>query len=425
MVRIPYEDNKFVGSSVILLVFVGCIIPISVVSMFGFSSPTIYSPPPNSPAPQGEVTLLPPPQYLTVGNGTTFDSLVNETVDPVAFSADAPVVEGDEITIFTAYPVANISINESQAISIATDFISSFEYMQGITLAPSAYLSTRTPCWIVNSQVEGGSVGVQINAVSGIVCFYMLNVDLQLAEDTDLRLYFSGSTNISREAAEVNASVFLQQYNYTLVNGSRYSNPYYKPLPPGVISEGFVNGKYIFQIYGMSDGILERNNRVMLEIEASTGAVVYFSYLWTEIPEYPEVDIVDPETVQDSAIGYLSNRGITSATLGYPYLVLDAHWFPDIGYTGSVYWQVSVEDGSIIELRISPISGEVFGSVSTVTATAATATVTDATGPVPGALASMPLGLVFILPLSSFSLGLAGYIIVRYKQTRRLREINQ
>ena len=415
MARIPYENNIFVGSSVIVLIVVGCIIPLSVVSIFGFSPQTEFSPPPYTPEQQGEIILLSPPPYQTIGNGTPFDTLVNETVDPVSFLAQAAVVEGDSITVAAAYPSGNITLNETQAITIATNFVSSFEYIQNVTLAPSAYLSNRIPCWIVDSEVEGGSVSVWINAVSGIVCFYMVNVDLQAAEDTDLRLYFSGATNVSLEIAGVNAVDFLQHNNYTLVNGSKYDDPYFKSLPPGNNNEGFVNGEYIFQIYGMHEGIFERSNKVQLQIEASTGAVVYFSYLWTAIPEYPEVDIIPSETAQNAAVVYLHNHGINSATLEYPNLILDAEWYPDMGYSGSIYWQVSIEDAYISELRISPISGRILGS-----GTSSTASTAIPTGTASGGFALMSMGFVFIIPLSSFCLGLAGYMIMKNKQSKRI-----
>ena len=426
MVRVPYEDNKFVGTSVIFLVFMGFILPVSVATIFGFSPQVVLSPPPIN-SPQEGATILPPPQYLTIGNGTIFDSLVNETTDRVALASEAPVVDGNSITVSATYPSGNITVNETEALDIAEAFISNFEYMQGITLDLSANLATRMPVWLVYSKVEGGDVCVWINALSGIVSFYSLDVDLRLTEDTDLRLYFSGSENISLEEAETFAYEFLQQNNYSLVNGSRYNNPWYRPLPPGDISEGFVNGYYGFTINGIYEGILERDNTVQFQIEASTGAVVHFDYLWTEHPEFPEVDIVDVDIVENSAIDYLLARGIGSPTLKYPILVLDANWFPDIGYSGSVYWQVVIQDESIDELRISPISGEVVGSVGTVT-TGTIATATDAPGTRPGAVAFdalIPIGLVFILPLSSFSLGLAGYIIVKNRQSRRIFGSNE
>ncbi|TFH06651.1 MAG: hypothetical protein E4H14_10350 [Candidatus Thorarchaeota archaeon] len=417
MVRVPYEDNKFVGSSVILLVVMGFIMPISIATIFGFS-PQVVQGPPSINSPQEGVTILPPPHYLTIGNGTIFDSLVNETMDPVALTSEAPVVVGDTIIVTTAYPSSNISINESEAIDIAGNFIMSFVYMQGITLDLTAFLSERMPYWIVNSQVEGGSVCVWINALSGIVCFYSVDVDLRLVEDTDLRLYFSGPGNISLEEAETSAFDFLQQNNYTLENGSRYHNPWFRPLPPGDISEGFVNGYYGFHISGMHEGILERDNTVQFQIEASTGAVVHFSYLWTEHPGLPEVDIVDLDVAENSAIDYLHDRGITWPTIGNPILVLHANWFPDIGYSGSIYWQIAVEGEAINQLHISPISGEVLGYDGTITVVTATGTTGTRAPPAFGAL--MPLGIVFILPLSSFSLGLAGYIIVKNRQTRRI-----
>ncbi|TFG29984.1 hypothetical protein EU528_08865 [Candidatus Thorarchaeota archaeon] len=422
MVRVPYEDNKFVGTSVIFLVFMGFILPISVATIFGFGFQVVQSPPPFNPSPQDEhveITVLPPPQYMTVGNGTAFDSLVNETTDQVVFASEDPVFEvvGDSITITGMYPTGNISINETEALDIAETFISSFDYLQGFTLDLSASLSDRQPVWIVNSQVEGGSVVVSINAVSGIVCFYAVNVDLQ--ETSDLRLYFSGSGNKTLVEAETTAYEFLQQNNYTLANGSRYNNPYYRPLPPGVINEGFENGEYIFQITGMEDGIVERSNKVIVKIEGSTGAVVYFSYLWTEHPDFPEADIIDVDNVEDTAIDCLINYGIkVDTTIEYPYLVLDADWFPDIGYSGSIYWRTEVEGGYIGELHISPISGEVIGGVTTsVTTTGVTAT---GTMPAPAIDFMLPMGIVFILPLSSFSLGLAGYIIVKNRQSRRI-----
>lgn len=417
MVRVPYEDNKFVGTSVVLLIVMGFIIPISVATIFGFSPQVVQGPPPINLLQEG-VTVRPPPQYLTIGNGTIFDSLVNETLDPVALTSEAPVVVGDTIIIATAYPSSNISINETEAIDIARNFITIFDYMQDITLDLSAFLSDRTPYWIVNSQFEGGTVCVWINALSGIVCFYSLDVDLRLTEDTDLRLYFSGSGNRSLAEAETSAFDFLQQNNYTLENGSRYNNPWYRTLPPGDLSEGFVNGYYGFTINGIYEGILERDNMVQFRIEASTGAVVHFSYLWTEHPGLPEVDIVDFDVVNSSAIDYLGDHGITSPTIRYPILVLRANWFPDIGYSGSIYWQVAVEGEDIIQLHISPISGEVIYSFGTTTTM--TATTTAGTQPAPAFDSLLPMEFTLILPLSSFSLGLAGYIIVKNRQTRRI-----
>ncbi|MHA1137446.1 MAG: hypothetical protein ACTSSE_13255 [Candidatus Thorarchaeota archaeon] len=419
MVRVPYEDNKFVGTSVILLVVMGFIIPISVASIFGFSPRVVPGPPPINQSPQEGVTILPPSQYLTIGNGTIFDSLVNETIDPVALTSEAPVVVDDTIIITTAYPSSNISINETEAIDTAENFITNFEYMQGITLDLTAFLSDRMPYWIVYSQVEGGDVCVWINALSGIVNFYSVDIDLRLVEDTDLRLYFSGSGNISLEEAETSAFDFLQQNKYTLENGSRYHNPWFKPLPPGDISEGFVNGYYGFHISGMHEDILELDNTVQFQIEASTGAVVHFSYLWTEHPGLPEVDIVDLDVAENSAIDYLHDRGVTWPTIGIPILVLQANWVHDIGYSGSICWQVVVEgEGGIDQLQISPISGDVVGSVGTITVV--TSTDATATMPVPGATfdALLPMGIIiFILP--AFSLGLAGYIIVKNRQSRR------
>jgi hypothetical protein len=170
----------------------------------------------------------------------------------------------------------------------------------------------------------------------------------------------------------------------------------------------------------MREDILERSNRVLLQVEASTGAIVYFSYDWTEIPEYPEVLIDESETVQDTAVDYLQNRGITTATLGYPVLIFDAAWLPDIGYTGSVYWYVSVDGGAIYELRISPISGEVLDALGTVTTSAPTATAGTSPATIPAALEPLLLGPLFIIPLSSFCLGLAGYLIVKNRQSKRL-----
>ncbi|MFW9843533.1 MAG: hypothetical protein ACFFEV_03040, partial [Candidatus Thorarchaeota archaeon] len=295
MVRVPYEDNIFVGTSVILLVVMGFIVPISVVSIFGFSPQVVRSTPP-------------PSQYSTLGTGTPFDSLIDETIDPVAFVSDAPVVVDDTISITTPYP-SNINVDEIGAICIATNFISLFEYLENSTILFEAFLSNRIPCWVVNSQVEGGSVCIWINAVSGIVCLYSLNVDLHQVEDTDLRLYFSGSTNISIEEAETCAFDFLQQNNYSMISGSIYKDPWYKPLPPGNNSEGFVNGEYYFQIYGMHDGIFEFSNKVHLQVEASTGAVVYFNYLWTEHPGLPSVNILSHVVVENSAVAYLLDHG--------------------------------------------------------------------------------------------------------------------
>ena len=165
----------------------------------------------------------------------------------------------------------------------------------------------------------------------------------------------------------------------------------------------------------MEEGILEQSNKVLLHIEGSTGAVVYFSYLWTEHPDFPEVDIVDVDVVEDTVSEYLLAQGIVSVTMEYPILVLDAGWYPDIGYSGTVYWYVKV---GYNQLHISPISGEVIGGITTYTAIPTATGITDS--PVPGALdALLPMGIILILP-SSFSLGLAGYIIVKNRQSRRI-----
>jgi hypothetical protein len=130
------------------------------------------------------------------------------------------------------------------------------------------------------------------------------------------------------------------------------------------------------------------------------------------------VDIVDIQDVEISVISYLQTHGVKSATIEYPYLVLNADWYSDIGYSGTIYWKIDIEGGSFNELHISPISGEVVGgdsSTTVVTATGATETI-----PAPAIDALLPMGIVFVIPLSAFSLGLAGYIIVKNHQSKRI-----
>ena len=392
------------GSSVVALIFVGFMIPLGVVTIYGIlptGSDTFYYP-------------APPSSFEILGNGTALDVLVSNTTGSAGFPGGSFLVHDDKIFTLKMDYSGMITIDESTAISIAAEFLSNFEYLDTQVMNLSAFYSSHTwPIWVVNSPLEGGTLCVWINAISGTVVFYALDVDLRLPDQNDLRDYFSTPGNSTLEEAENYVISFLSEFNYTLRNNSYYRQPWYKPLPPGDIAEGFVNGEFYFQIYGAFEGTYQRDNKVQLQVEASTGQVVYFSYLWKEYGELPDVDLINSEEAVSSALEFFNTEGPSAR---YAHMVLYRYWNSTSNYEYILLWEVGIANSEVIGIYVNPVDGERLMITAIVYFSWANPLPST---PTTAADTMTALWTIVILPLMSFSLGAAGYIIAKNRIAKR------
>ncbi|MGV9170022.1 MAG: hypothetical protein ACOC38_08810 [Promethearchaeia archaeon] len=304
------ERNWIVILILGLMISAGLVFPLLAVSIVGHSSHRTE------------------PRGVPVSD-SAFADLVYTEPDPIARPQNEIVETESSITMDCWYD-SLVTVNETQAVSTALEFISDIWYLSAISFSlDTGWTRLDDTEWIFRFRAETVDAYIGVDAISGKISHF---TSRWTTEESPFNTTAEESNVATTDQLEDRTLDFLARFNYSL-------SPYAWYVGPNLsYNHGLHQDVFQLSFYNFVNGVLvQGGNVVRLVLDLEARAVLKFRYEWIHIDSIPTERIIPTARAEEIAVEYLRNRsliaptGIISTTLAFQ--------ITSVGPVGSMHTQ--------------------------------------------------------------------------------------
>jgi len=295
---------------------------------------------------------------------SAFADLVYTEPDPIVRPQNRIVETESSITMDCWYD-SLVTVNETQAVSTALDFVSDIWYLSSMNFSlDTGWTYLDDTVWVLRFRAKTVDVYIGVDAISGKISHFTSD---WTTEESPFNTTAEESNRATKAQLEERALGFLERFNYSLSPQARYVGPNLS-YDHGLRHDVFRLSFYNF----VNDVLIGGRNVVRLVLDLEARAILKFRYQWVHINSIPTEGVIPAARAEEIAMEYLQNwTSIALTSIRATTLVFAPTWSP-FGFGHDRYrlsWIVSLDveavssvDLDFIEVLVDAKSGTIYDS---------------------------------------------------------------